>query len=119
MDNFDTITVSKPTKLKKYDVVFFYHKPTNSYVLHRIIKVNNDGTYNICGDNRMVCEMNVPKEDIFAVVTAFTNDNVTHKITDLNYKIYSRKCVAKKKLRWKYYSFKEKLYPYYRKIIRK
>ena len=47
------------TKLKKYDVVFFYHKPTNSYVLHRIIKVNNDGTYNICGDNRMICEMNV------------------------------------------------------------
>ena len=107
-DNCDTVTLTKPTKLKKYDVVFFYHKPTNSYVLHRIIKVNNDGTYNICGDNRMICEMNV-----------FTKDNVTHKITDLNYKIYSRKCVAKKKLRWKYYSFKEKLYPYYRKIKRK
>lgn len=118
-DNCDTVTLTKPTKLKKYDVVFFYHKPTNSYVLHRIIKVNNDGTYNICGDNRMICEVNVPKEDIFAVVTAFTKDNVTHKITDLNYKIYSRKCVAKKKLRWKYYSLKEKLYPYYRKIKRK
>ena len=80
------------------------------------MKVNSDGTYNICGDNRMVCEVNVPKKDIFAVVTAFTKDNVTHKITDLNYKIYSRKCVAKKKIRWKYYSIKEKLYPYYRKI---
>ena len=63
-DNCDTVTLTKPTKLKKYDVVFFYHKPTNSYVLHRIIKVNNDGTYNICGDNRMVCEVNVPKEDM-------------------------------------------------------
>ncbi len=71
-DNCDTVTLTKPTKLKKYDVVFFYHKPTNSYVLHRIIKVNNDGTYNICGDNRMVCEVNVPKKDIFAVVTTFT-----------------------------------------------
>ena len=67
----------------------------------------------------MACEVNVPREDIFAVVTAFTKDNVTHKITDLNYKIYSRKCVAKKKLRWKYYSFKEKLCSYYRKIKRK
>ena len=88
-DNCDTVTLTKPTKLKKYDVVL------TSMHWH------------------------VPKEDIFAVVTAFTKDNVTHKITDLNYKIYSRKCVAKKKLRWKYYSFKEKLYPYYRKIKRK
>lgn len=118
-DNCDTVTLSKPSKLKKYDVVFFYHKPTNSYVLHRIIKVNNDGTYNICGDNRMVCEMNVPKEDIFAVVTAFTKDNKKYSVNNNYYKIYAKKCVAKKKLRWKYYSLKEKLYPYYRKIKRK
>ena len=59
-DNCDTVTLSKPTKLKKYDVVFFYHKPTNSYVLHRIVKVNSDGTYNICGIASMgkACEIN-------------------------------------------------------------
>ena len=118
-DNCDTVTLSKPSKLKKYDVVFFYHKPTNSYVLHRIIKVNNDGTYNICGDNRMVCEMNVPKEDIFAVVTAFTKDNKKYSVNNNYYKIYAKKCVLKKKIRWKYYSLKEKLYSHYRKIKRK
>lgn len=119
-DNVDTVTLSKPTeKLKKYDVVFFEYKPTNSYVLHRIIRLNEDGTYDVSGDNMLTCEKSVSRSDIFAVVTSFTHNNKTHKTTDLSYKFYSMKTVFKKKMKWKYNSLKSKLYPYYRKIKRK
>ena len=119
-DGVDTVVLTKPMgKLKKYDLPLFYFRGSNSYVLHRVIQVEKDGTYVMCGDNRNICETNVTDDDIIAVVTGFNRKGKDYSVKDLKYKIYCRFWVGKKKLKWKYYSIKEKIYPYYRKFFKK
>ncbi|MGN1127271.1 MAG: S24/S26 family peptidase [Ruminococcus sp.] len=118
-DGVDTVVLTKPKgKLKKYDLPLFFFKGSKSYVLHRVIKVKNDGTYVMCGDNRDICEINVTDNDIVAVVTSFSHKGKNYSVKDFRYKLYCRFLVGKKKLKWKYSSFKEKLYPYYRKFFK-
>ena len=118
-DGVDTVVLTKPKgKLKKYDLPLFYFKGSKSYVLHRVIKVQKDGTYVMCGDNRDICEINVKDEDIIAVVSSFSHKGKEYSVNDFRYKLYCRFWVSKKKLKWKYYSIKEKLYPYYRKFFK-
>lgn len=118
-DGVDTVVLTKPNgKLKKYDLPLFFFKGSNSYILHRVIGVKKDGTYVMCGDNRDICEINVTDRDIVAVVTAFSHKGKNYSVKDFRYKLYCRFWVGKKKFRWKYYSLKEKLYPYYRKFFK-
>ena len=119
-NNTDVVQLNKPNgKLKKYDLPLYYYKSSDKYILHRVIKVEKDGTYTMCGDNCAFLEKGVTDEDIVAVVTEFTRDGRKYSVKDIRYKIYCRFWVGKKNLKWKYYSFKEKIYPYYRKIIKK
>ncbi len=117
-DKQDQVVLSRPKgKLKKYDLPLF--KFDDKFVLHRVYKVNKDGTYTMAGDNRDICELGVTDDDIYAVVTSFTRDGKTYSVKDLKYKVYCRYWVNRKKIKWKFNSFKVKLYPYYRKIFRK
>ncbi len=58
--------VSRP--LKRGDIVF-YQRRNAAYVLHRICRVNADGTYDIIGDGQIEIERHVARRQIFAVVT--------------------------------------------------
>ncbi len=58
--------VNRP--LKKGDIVFF-QRENAAYILHRICRVNKDGTYDIIGDGQLEIERNVKREQIFAIVT--------------------------------------------------
>ncbi|MCI8308593.1 MAG: hypothetical protein HFH14_11160 [Lachnospiraceae bacterium] len=60
--------VTRP--LRRYDVPM-YRRPGGSFVLHRIIKVQKDGGYVICGDNLWRKEYNVRDEDIVGVLAGF------------------------------------------------
>ena len=56
-------------KLKKGDVVLFT-RPTGQYILHRIRKVNADGSFVMMGDNQTWTETVESAESIHARVTA-------------------------------------------------
>ncbi len=58
--------VSRP--LKRGDIVF-YQRRNAAYVLHRICRVNADGTYDIIGDGQIEIERHVARRQMFAVVT--------------------------------------------------
>ena len=64
----DTVYLRKPEhELKKGDIVF-YERDNGYFVLHRILKVNENGTYDIIGDNQDEIEENIRRDQIFAYV---------------------------------------------------
>jgi len=65
----DYIYFEKPKReLKKGDPVF-YQRDNGMFVMHRICKVNPDGTYNMVGDNQMAIEPGIRRDQIFALIT--------------------------------------------------
>lgn len=88
----DIIVIEKcPQKrLNKYDVVLFRRKEIKehtSYVLHRILKINADGTYWIVGDN--CCSGDIVKEkDIIGVLSALIRNGKTIEMDSCFYRAY-------------------------------
>ena len=68
----DAVTIRKTdTPPKKLDAVLFRRPGSGAYVLHRILRVNGDGTYWIVGDNCVSGET-VAGENILGVLTDVT-----------------------------------------------
>lgn len=76
-----------PEKLKKYDIPL-YQRQDGQYVLHRIIRAGE--TYTCIGDNQFAPEPGVEREQILAIVTAFTRGDRQVPVTDLRYRLYCR-----------------------------
>lgn len=74
--------------LQKYDVVL-YRRPSDPYVLHRIIEVRPD-SYVILGDNCIAKEYGIRDEDILGVLTSFQHNGHTVSVSDWRYRLYSR-----------------------------
>jgi len=77
-------------RLKKYDVALFkrpHIKGRGEYVLHRVLKVNPDGTYWIVGDHCTGGEL-VKEENILGVLAAVKRKGKTVNVTDFGYRLY-------------------------------
>lgn len=84
----DTVTLSPITeKLKKYDIPL-YRRDDGKYVLHRIVSVGE--TITCIGDNQFKKEHGLRKEQMIAVVTAFTRGEKEYSVNRLSYKLYCR-----------------------------
>lgn len=84
----DDVILSKPGKVKKYDVVLF-ERDNGEYIFHRVIKKKN-GILTIAGDNETKKEYPVYEEKVIAKMTAFIRSGKTYNVTFLPYMIYSR-----------------------------
>jgi hypothetical protein len=118
-DNKDIVVLSAADgKLKKYDLPLYFNKSTHKYIMHRVVRVEKNGTYTMCGDNQLWREYGVTDNDIIGVVKEFVRNGKKHSVNEFGYKMYCRFWVFKRQFKWKYYSLKEILYPYYRKIFK-
>ena len=82
----DTVTLSPlPEKLKKFDIPL-YQRSSGQYVLHRIVSVSD--TITCIGDNQVDCETGLRREQMIAVVTAFTRGTRKYTTGYLPYRIY-------------------------------
>lgn len=70
----DLLIIEKkpPGRLKKYDVPLY--KRGNKYILHRIVKVTEDG-YVIIGDNNIFYEYDIKDDQILGVLTGFVRND--------------------------------------------
>ena len=84
--NRDLVVIEVPQgRLRKYDVALY--RRGKSYVLHRVIGVNEDGTYSIRGDDTYSIET-VPEEAVIGVLTGFVRDGRQYSVTDPEYQRY-------------------------------
>ncbi len=103
----DKVILQKPKgKLKKYDLPLFYNRNTKSYIIHRVVSVDKNGDYVMCGDNNISKEYGITDDDIIAVVTEYYKNNKLKSINSLSYKIYCRYINFIRPLRCLYHKLK-------------
>lgn len=70
----DTVFFAAPdSEIKKGDIVF-YTRPNGQYIMHRVCRVNPDGSLDISGDAQCVMECGVPRNAVFARVVEAERD---------------------------------------------
>ena len=85
----DISIISKPNgRLKKFDVAL-YKRPNGQYVLHRVVKVLEDG-YVILGDNCVSKEYNIKESQILGVLTSLVRNGKEIDLNSFGYKLYVR-----------------------------
>ena len=62
------VLIRAEDNIKKHTVAF-YQRKDGSYILHRIIKRDDDGTYVMCGDNQTELETGVEPTQIIGCVS--------------------------------------------------
>jgi len=86
----DSVLIKKaPAKLKKYDLPL-YRRKDGDFVLHRVIKVNND-SYVMRGDNQNWHEPGVKHEQILALAIGMYKNDEYISFSGVKYWIYTRK----------------------------
>ena len=84
----DTVTLKKcDTKLKKGDLPL-YRRKDGTFVLHRVVKVENNSTYTMCGDNQFLKENGITHSQIIGVVTEITRNSKTFSVENKKYQSY-------------------------------
>lgn len=101
-------------RLKEMDVALY--RRGRSYVLHRVIAVNDDGTYLIRGDNTYSDEI-VPDSAVLGVLTEFVRDGKQYKVTDEEYLRYVRARVKSYPMRRLYVISKQRTKRAIKKMI--
>ena len=81
------VRLSKVENLTNGDVVL-YRRDSGAYVLHRIVAIKN-GFYTMCGDNQCVLEHGIRRDQILAVMIAFSRDGSEwNDSSEIAYKTY-------------------------------
>ncbi len=103
-NNMDTIILAKAElPLKKFDVPF-YRRNDGNFVLHRVVGVDKEGNYIMCGDNQLIREYGITDENIVAVLRAYIKDGKRIECTDEEYlKYVHRHC--RRRTMVKYYRY--------------
>lgn len=75
--------------LRRFDLPL-YRRKDGAFVLHRVIAVEKDGTYTMCGDNQWVKELGVSGEQIIGVVTEVERKGKRISVRSFGYRAYVR-----------------------------
>ena len=77
--------LDKPAK--KNDIAF-YRRDNGQFVLHRVMKVNKDGTYVMCGDNQVALELGIRGDQIIGCVSTLYKGDKVRNMRSLWYRMY-------------------------------
>ena len=84
----DQVTLSPITEdLKKNDLPF-YLRSNGQFVLHRIVKVEKDGTYTCCGDHQWALERGLKREQMIGICTQYVRKGRTITNKNILYRMY-------------------------------
>lgn len=83
----DTVVLSPADRIRKHDITF-HRRADGRYILHRVLKVQRDGTYLIAGDNEHKTEPPVRRDQILGVVTEFTRWGRRYSVKHPLYRLY-------------------------------
>lgn len=77
----------KPTAFQKGDIPF-YRRASGQYVLHRIVRIEPNGTYTLCGDNQSALERGVRPEQLLAIAKSMDKDGKTVSLSPKAHRFY-------------------------------
>ena len=84
----NAVIIPKPEHLRQNDVVLYRHPFNNELILHRIIKVTQNG-FIIRGDNVYYTEKDVKPDDIIGILKGFYRDGKFYECKNSPiYKLY-------------------------------
>ena len=75
--------------LRRFDLPL-YRRKDGAFVLHRVVAVEKDGTYTMCGDNQWVKEPGISGEQIIGVVTEVERKGKLISVQSFRYRAYVR-----------------------------
>ena len=87
----------------RYGDVVLYRRDNGAYILHRIVKCCEDGTYTMCGDGQTAPEPGLRREQLIAVMDSFARRKRWRTCKSPLYRLWWRVHVADRPLRqlWK------------------
>lgn len=86
----DQVTIAKaPNPLKRYDLPL-YRRPDGRFLLHRILRVEEDGSYACCGDHQWTLETELQQENMIGLVTEFVRKGKHHSVEERGYRLWVR-----------------------------
>ena len=93
LDTVRLIKVNRP--FKKYDVIL-YQRANGQFVLHRIVRVHQQGL-DLMGDNQWSIERDVDPKQVIALMSGIYRQEKYIPCTSLPYRLYARRRVC---FRW-------------------
>ena len=115
----DQVTLSPITgELKKNDLPF-YRRSNGQFVLHRIVKVEKDGTYTCCGDHQWVLEKGLRREQMIGIATQYVRKGKTITNRNILYRMYRTFWTWILKYRWLCFKLWNKIAAFRGKFMKK
>ena len=74
-------------ELKRHDIAF-YRRKSGQFVLHRVMNVEPNGTYVMCGDNQINLERGIEDSQIIGVMSALYKKESLFDQTAFSHKLY-------------------------------
>lgn len=81
------VITSQIQDINLFDIILT-KRPSGRYLLHRIVRKNNDGTFDIAGDNSYKCDRGIKPTEIIGKLTTIIRDDKKNELNSLKYKIY-------------------------------
>lgn len=72
---------------KKHDIAF-YRRRGGQFVLHRVMRVESDGSYVMCGDNQTQLEYGIKREQIIGYVDRLYKGEREVSLSSLGHRLY-------------------------------
>ena len=69
--------------------IAFYRRGNGQFVLHRVMRVEKDGTYTMCGDHQCYLEQGIQKDQILGYVKELYRDNKRVSFSSPRYRLYT------------------------------
>ena len=112
----DAVTLKKcDAPLKKGDLPL-YRRKDGAFVLHRVVKVDNNANYTMCGDNQFLKEKGIEYSQIIGVVTEIKRKDKTFSVEDKKYQLYVKLGLLLLNVRYPYKRFRYLLHLLKRKV---
>ncbi len=102
----DTVTLKKCEGSLTSGDLPLYRRTDGTFVLHRVVKVETDGTYTMCGDNQFLKEKGIAHSQIIGVVTEITRNGKTFTVDSKKYQQYVKLGLSLLNIRYPYKRFR-------------
>ncbi len=97
----DFVKIVKCERRLEVGDIPLYRRDDGHFVLHRVVKIENDGTYTMCGDNQIILEKGITEKHIIGIVKTLVIDGrEIDAETDSDYLKHKKKYVKNIKTRY-------------------